>query len=72
MIAKTMCIASAGPVVLARVGTPSALPVKIMPFNLPGIEEYIRHPIPMSKYDRQALLQDGLTAPKRIHRLSRM
>lgn len=36
-------------------------------FNLPAIEDYIRHPIPVSKYDRQALLQD-LTAPKRIHR----
>jgi ATP-dependent RNA helicase RhlB len=36
-------------------------------FNLPGIEEYIRHPIPMSKYDRQALLED-VVAPKRIHR----
>ena len=36
-------------------------------FNLPAIEDYIRHPIPMSKYDRQALLQDA-EAPKRIHR----
>ncbi|MGL4755526.1 MAG: ATP-dependent RNA helicase RhlB [Aeromonadaceae bacterium] len=36
-------------------------------FNLPAIEEYIRHPIPVSKYDREALLQD-VAAPKRIHR----
>ncbi|WP_460881696.1 ATP-dependent RNA helicase RhlB [Pseudaeromonas pectinilytica] len=36
-------------------------------FNLPAIEDYIRHSIPMSKYDRQALLQDA-EAPKRIHR----
>ena len=36
-------------------------------FNLPAIEEYIHHPIPVSKYDRQALLQD-VAAPKRIHR----
>lgn len=36
-------------------------------FNLPAIEEYIRHPIPMSKYDRTALLAD-VTPPKRIQR----
>ena len=36
-------------------------------FNLPAIEEYIRHPIPMSKYDRAALLED-VTPPKRIQR----
>ena len=36
-------------------------------FNLPAIEEYIRHPIPVSKYDRQALLED-IRAPRHIHR----
>ena len=36
-------------------------------FNLPAIEEYIRHPIPVSKYDRSALLDD-VAAPKRIQR----
>jgi ATP-dependent RNA helicase RhlB len=36
-------------------------------FNLPAIEEYIHHPIPVSKYDREALLDD-VTAPKRVVR----
>ncbi len=36
-------------------------------FNLPAIEEYIHHPIPVSKYDRTALLED-VTPPKRITR----
>ncbi|MGL5036197.1 MAG: helicase-related protein, partial [Aeromonas sp.] len=36
-------------------------------FNLPAIEEYIHHPIPVSKYDRDALLDD-VTAPKRVVR----
>jgi ATP-dependent RNA helicase RhlB len=36
-------------------------------FNLPEIEEYIRHPIPVSKYDPNALLTD-VVAPKRIVR----
>lgn len=36
-------------------------------FNLPAIEEYIHHPIPVSKYDREALLDD-VTAPKRVFR----
>lgn len=36
-------------------------------FNLPAIEEYIRHPIPVSKYDRSALLDD-VASPKRIQR----
>ena len=31
------------------------------------IEEYIHHPIPVSKYDREALLDD-VTAPKRVFR----
>ncbi|PMH38663.1 ATP-dependent RNA helicase RhlB [Vibrio sp. 10N.286.49.B3] len=33
--------------------------------NLPGIEEYIEHPIPMSEYDASALLED-LPAPLRL------
>lgn len=39
-------------------------------FNLPEIEEYTRHPIPVSKYDPAALLED-VTPPKRVirHRL---
>jgi ATP-dependent RNA helicase RhlB len=39
-------------------------------FNLPDIEEYTRHPIPVSKYDPSALLDD-VTPPKRVirHRL---
>ena len=36
-------------------------------FNLPAIEEYIRHPVPVSKYDRQSLLED-IRAPRHIHR----
>jgi len=36
-------------------------------FNLPAIEAYIRHPIPVSKYDRSALLDD-VTPPKKIQR----
>jgi len=36
-------------------------------FNLPAIEEYIHHPIPVSKYDRESLLDD-VTAPKRVFR----
>ncbi len=36
-------------------------------FNLPAIEEYIHHPIPVSKYDREALLDD-VTPPKRVFR----
>ncbi|MBL1377421.1 ATP-dependent RNA helicase RhlB [Zobellella iuensis] len=35
-------------------------------FNLPAVEAYIEHEIPVSKYDREALLDD-VTAPKRIH-----
>ena len=36
-------------------------------FNLPAIEAYIHHPIPVSKYDRSALLVD-VTPPKKIQR----
>lgn len=35
-------------------------------FNLPAIETYIEHPIPVSKYDQDALLSD-VTPPARIH-----
>ncbi|EOF5045971.1 ATP-dependent RNA helicase RhlB [Providencia stuartii] len=35
--------------------------------NLPAIEEYIQHSIPVSKYNSEALLTD-LPAPKRRHR----
>lgn len=35
--------------------------------NLPAIEEYIQHSIPVSKYNSDALLSD-LPAPKRRHR----
>ncbi len=35
--------------------------------NLPAIEEYIQHSIPVSKYNSEALLDD-LPAPKRRHR----
>lgn len=35
-------------------------------FNLPAIEAYIEHEIPVSKYDNQALLDD-VTPPARIH-----
>ncbi|MER2473398.1 ATP-dependent RNA helicase RhlB [Photorhabdus laumondii] len=35
--------------------------------NLPAIEDYIQHPIPVSKYNSQALLKD-LPAPKRRYR----
>lgn len=37
--------------------------------NLPAIEEYIGHSIPVTNYDSSALLTD-LTVPKRIHRKS--
>lgn len=36
-------------------------------FNLPAIEEYIHHAIPVSKYDPSALLDD-VTPPKRVVR----
>lgn len=36
-------------------------------FNLPAIEEYINHSIPVSKYDRNALLDD-VKPPKKIVR----
>ena len=36
-------------------------------FNLPAIEEYIHHPIPVSKYDPASLLDD-VVAPKRVIR----
>lgn len=36
-------------------------------FNLPAIEEYIKHSIPVTQYDPEALLDD-LPAPVRIHR----
>jgi len=36
-------------------------------FNLPAIEEYIEHPLPVSKYDHDALLTD-LPKPKPRHR----
>lgn len=42
-------------------------PALLLLFNLPAIEEYIHHPIPVSKYDREALLDD-VTAPKRVFR----
>ena len=35
-------------------------------FNLPAIEDYIEHSIPVSKYDQSALLSD-VTPPARIH-----
>lgn len=35
-------------------------------FNLPAIEDYIEHSIPVSKYDQGALLSD-VTPPARIH-----
>lgn len=35
--------------------------------NLPAIEEYIGHAIPVSRYNRDALLE-GLPPPKRLHR----
>ncbi|GAA3548585.1 ATP-dependent RNA helicase RhlB [Zobellella aerophila] len=35
-------------------------------FNLPAVEAYIEHEIPVSKYDSKALLDD-VTPPKRIH-----
>ncbi|NHI00997.1 MULTISPECIES: ATP-dependent RNA helicase RhlB [Oceanimonas] len=35
-------------------------------FNLPAVEAYIEHEIPVSKYDSNALLDD-LAPPKRIH-----
>ncbi|OYD23405.1 ATP-dependent RNA helicase RhlB [Oceanimonas baumannii] len=35
-------------------------------FNLPAVETYIEHEIPVSKYDREALLDD-VAPPKRIH-----
>lgn len=35
-------------------------------FNLPAVEAYIEHEIPVSKYDSAALLDD-VTPPKRIH-----
>jgi ATP-dependent RNA helicase RhlB len=35
--------------------------------NLPAIEEYINHPIPVSRYDSSALLRD-VPPPQRIHR----
>ncbi len=35
--------------------------------NLPAIEEYIKHSIPLSNYDRDALLED-LAPPVKIHR----
>lgn len=36
-------------------------------FNLPAIEEYIHHSIPVSQYDPEALLSD-LPAPVKVHR----
>ncbi len=36
-------------------------------FNLPAIEEYIKHPVPVSQYDTDALLRD-LPKAQRIHR----
>ena len=36
-------------------------------FNLPAIEEYIKHPVPVSQYDSEALLRD-LPKAQRIHR----
>lgn len=35
--------------------------------NLPAIESYIQHSIPVTSYDSEALLDD-IPAPKRIHR----
>ncbi|WP_108652675.1 ATP-dependent RNA helicase RhlB [Dongshaea marina] len=35
-------------------------------FNLPAIETYINHPVPVSKYDKDALLDD-VTPPRRTH-----
>jgi ATP-dependent RNA helicase RhlB len=36
-------------------------------FNLPAIEEYIKHPVPVSQYDSEALMRD-LPKAQRIHR----
>lgn len=36
-------------------------------FNLPAIEDYIKHPIPVSQYDPQALLTD-MPKPVKLHR----
>ncbi|WP_432455445.1 MULTISPECIES: ATP-dependent RNA helicase RhlB [unclassified Agarivorans] len=36
-------------------------------FNLPAIEEYIKHPVPLSQYDSEALLRD-LPRAQRVHR----
>ncbi|MPW31342.1 ATP-dependent RNA helicase RhlB [Agarivorans sp. B2Z047] len=36
-------------------------------FNLPAIEEYIKHPVPVSQYDTEALMRD-LPKATRIHR----
>ncbi|MFM2480731.1 ATP-dependent RNA helicase RhlB [Celerinatantimonas sp. YJH-8] len=36
-------------------------------FNLPAIEAYIKHPIPVTQYDPEALLSD-LPAPIKLHR----
>ena len=58
-----MSTASAVPAAPARAVTPSAWPVKTMPSTCRPSREYIHHPIPVSKYDREALLDD-VTAPE--------
>ena len=64
--AKTTCTASAVPAAQAPAATPSAR-CEEYALNLPAIETYIDHSIPVSKYNSDALLTD-LPAPKRLSR----
>ncbi len=67
MIAKIMCTVSVVLVVLAQAVIPSAPACEEYALNLPAIETYIGHSIPVSKYNPDALLSE-LPPPKRLTR----
>ncbi len=67
MTAKTMSTVSAVPAARAPAGTPSAPACEEYALNLPAIETYIGHSIPVSKYNPDALMTD-LPKPLRLTR----
>ena len=62
-----MCIVSDVPAVRGESGISISFACEQYAMNLPAIEEYIGHSIPVSQYDPNALLQD-IPKPYRIKR----
>jgi hypothetical protein len=66
--AKTTSTVSVVPAVLAESGHSISLACEEYALNLPAIETYTGHSIPVSKYNSDALLLTDLPAPKRLAR----